>query len=260
MNTQVKVRTGQFTIDEETKQLTFLDTRYYSDGEGGYFPSVTTILDAYPKSAQFYEWLKKMGEDADTVRDEAGERGSIVHKLTEDYDTGELITLMDADGKIRYKSSEWKMFERYVEFSKNVHPEILRTEFNLISKNIGTAGTLDRTVLLDTKKYKGKYILDIKTSNAVHDQYWLQLAAYKELYEETFPDEKIDGVCVLWLNAKTRGESKTGEIQGKGWQLVFPDKEHAYYWNLFKCTQVLWNEVNGGNKPNNVSYTIEHKK
>lgn len=260
MNTEVKVKTGQFQIDEETKQITFLDVRYYKDDEGNYFPSVTTILDSYPKTAAFYEWLKRNGEDADTIRDEAGVRGSLVHKLTEEYDAGEIVNLIDTDGKIRFKSTDWKLFERYVDFTKQVNPEILRTEFNIISPPYGTAGTIDRVCNLEVKKKIGKYILDIKTSNAVHDHYWLQLAAYKRLYEWQFPDEKIDGYCILWLNAKTRGESKTGGIQGKGWQLLFPDREDEHYWNLFKCTQTLWNEVNGGNKPNNISYTIEHKK
>lgn len=255
-----KIRTGQFQIDEQTKQLTFLDLRFYSDGKGGYFPSVTTILDAYPKTAQFYEWLKKMGSDADTIRDEAGERGSIVHQLTESYDIGNVISLIDADGKIRYRTAEWKMFEKYVEFCKEVKPKIIRTEYNIISPDLGTAGTIDRDILLNYGKIKGKYIMDIKTSNSLHDHYWLQTAAYVKLHNMAFPDEQIDGVCILWLNANTRGPSKTGGIQGKGWQLVFPDKPLEHYWNLFKATQALWTEVNGNLKPNNITYTLEHKK
>lgn len=255
-----KVRTGQYQIDENTRQITFMDLRFYRTDEGEYFPSVTTILDAYPKTAAFYDWLKKNGENADQIRDEAGERGSIVHGLTEKYDNGETVSLIDADGKIRYKSTEWKMFERYVEFTKEINHEILRTEYNIISPNLRTAGTIDRNIMLNTEKVKGRYILDIKTSNALHDHYWSQLAAYKHLHEEAFPNEPIDGVCILWLNSKTRGASKTGGIQGKGWQLVFPDKDIEHYFNVFKATQLLWDEVNGGLKPNDIIYNIEHKK
>lgn len=255
-----KVRTGQYQIDENTKQITFMDLRFYRTEQGEYFPSVTTILDAYPKSAAFYDWLKKNGEDADKIRDEAGERGSIVHGLTEKYDNGETVSLIDADGKIRYKSTEWKMFERYVEFNNQVNPQIIRTEYNIISPNLQTAGTIDRNIYLDTDKVKGRFLLDIKTSNSLHDHYWAQLAAYTKLHEEAFPDEPIDGVCILWLNAKTRGASKTGAIQGKGWQLVFPDREIEHYFKIFKATQLLWNEVNGDMKPNDIIYNIEHKK
>lgn len=253
-----KIRTGQFQIDSELKQITFNDVRFYTPDMGKtYVPSVTTILDAYPKTAAFFDWLKKNGEDADRIRDEAGERGSIVHQLTERYDNGEVISLIDADGIIRYKAREWKDFEKYVEFNKLFNPEVLMNEFNIISLNLNIAGTIDRYIVLKGKRY----LLDIKTSNALHDHYWLQLAAYANLFKEAFPEDKIDGVCILWLNAKTRAADKAGKsIQGKGWQLVFPDRDIEHYWNLFKYTQALWNEVNGDMKPNNLTYSIEHKK
>lgn len=55
-------------------RIEFLDSRFYQHANGNFYPSVTTILDAYPKSAAFYEWLKKAGEDADEIRDEAGRK------------------------------------------------------------------------------------------------------------------------------------------------------------------------------------------
>jgi hypothetical protein len=261
MNLEQKIRTNQFFLDEETRQLTLLDSRYYSsDGGETYYPSTTTVLDAYPKTAQFYEWLKRTGEAADDIRDEAGERGSNVHKLTEAYDRGETISLIDVDGKIRYKSTEWKMVERYIDFTNVVAPQIIRTEYNLISPKLGYAGTIDRNVYFDYKKLKGNFLIDIKTSNSLHDHYYLQLAAYVKLHEEEFVEERIDGAAILWLNAKTRGESKTNGIQGKGWQLVFPPKPIEHYYRLFKHTQALWNEVNGDMKPNNLTYNIEYKR
>ena len=260
MNIKTKQQLGQYDVNEETKQITFLDLRFYRTPEGEFFPSVTTILDAYPKGPAFFEWLKKNGEDADNIRDEAGAIGSTVHGLTEKYDNGEIVSLIDADGKIRYKSTEWKQFERYVEFSNQVQPQILRTEYNIISPNLRTAGTIDRNIYLDNGKVKGRFLLDIKTSNVLHEHYWSQLAAYVKLHEEAFPEEPIDGTCILWLNAKTRGASKTGAIQGKGWQLVFPDRDLEHYFNVFKATQLLWNEVNGDMKPNDIVYNIEHKK
>jgi len=44
------------------KQLTFLDSRFYSTEDGGFVPSVTTILEAYPKGAAYYNWLKEAGK------------------------------------------------------------------------------------------------------------------------------------------------------------------------------------------------------
>jgi hypothetical protein len=261
MDIKDKLKTGQYFLDEESKQLTLLDVRFYTpDGGINYFPSVTTILDAYPKTAAFYEWLKKMGGDADSIRDEAGIKGSVVHQLTEAYDKGETVSLIDLDGRIRYKSSEWKMFERYVDFRNTVEPQILRREYNIISPRLGTGGTIDSNVLFNYRKLQGKYIIDLKTSNNIQDHYWCQGAAYIKMHEEAFPEEHIDGFAVLWLNAKTRGESRVNGIQGKGWQLVFPPKPIEHYWRLFRHTQALWNEVNGDMKPNNLTYNIEYKK
>jgi hypothetical protein len=55
-------------IDLPSNQLTFLDNRFYVTESGQFVPSVTTYLEAYPKNAQFYEWLKKVGDDADEIR------------------------------------------------------------------------------------------------------------------------------------------------------------------------------------------------
>jgi hypothetical protein len=81
-----------YTIDLNKNRIEFIDSRFYSTPSGGYVPSVTTILECFPKGAEFYKWLKEMGGDADTIRDEAGRRGSTVHELTERYDMGEEVS------------------------------------------------------------------------------------------------------------------------------------------------------------------------
>ncbi len=52
----------------EGNQITFEDARFYYLN-GNFYPSVTTILSAYPRDAHFYKWLKEVGNDADTIRD-----------------------------------------------------------------------------------------------------------------------------------------------------------------------------------------------
>ena len=114
MTTVTKLFSKNYRIDFTSRQITFLDTRFYLTEAGNYVPSVTTILDCYPKPPSFYDWLKKVGEDADTIRDEAGERGSTVHKLTERYDEGEEVMLINENGHIDYKLLEWA--RAYVRF------------------------------------------------------------------------------------------------------------------------------------------------
>jgi hypothetical protein len=105
-------------------------------------PSVTTYLEAYPKSYAYYEWLKSAGDNADEIRDEAGRRGSVVHKLTERYDNGEEVSFLDENGNIGYKVAEWSMFEKYVEFRTKHKTAIIHNELNIVSETTRWAGPL----------------------------------------------------------------------------------------------------------------------
>lgn len=247
--------------NQTSNQLTFKDGRFYTDENGNYYPSATTLLEAYPKPAQLIMWMKEVGSKADEIRDAAGKRGSSVHQLTEDYDQGIECTLLDEYGKPKYSLDEWSMFERYVEFTKNHQPEHHLIEQTFISSGLGFAGTIDRVCTIDGKTY----VLDIKTSNGIYNSYWLQLAAYRELYTNAimhgFPTELpyIDGVAILWLNAKTRTNGKGNAIQGKGWQMVtLMDTKKE--WSLFQAVQQLWHAEHEDDKPKEFSYQLSHKK
>lgn len=259
MSLESKIRTGQFIVDHESNQLTFLDVRFYLSDNGNFVPSVSTVLDAYPKGQAFYEWLKNnSAEDSERIKNEAGETGSVVHKLTELYDAGEVVSVVEPQtGKIKYKAKEWNMFEKYVDWCKKFNPTIIQNEFNIVSENLGVGGTIDKEIILDGKKM----LLDVKTSNIIHDTYWMQLAAYKKMYEELYKTE-IEDVCILWLNAKTRTEKyeKYKTYQTPGVQLLFPPKDIEHYWKLFLHCQALWLEVNGDMKPRDLVYKISHKK
>jgi hypothetical protein len=245
---------SKFIIDLQARQLTMLDARFYYDEAGNFVPSVTTILEAYPKDAHFFKWLKEVGSDADAIRDEAGRRGSVVHQLTEMYDNGEEVSLLNIDGNLQYKMLEWSMFERYVEFSIRFKPEILMSEQNFVNAQLGYAGTLDRVI-----KINGKiYLIDIKTSNVIHDQYWLQLAAYRNLLQCN-GGISVDFVGILHLNAKTRTEGKIGAIQGQGWQLITQSNTDNEL-DLFNKVRELWLVQNQDAKPKRASYTLTHKK
>lgn len=242
-------------IKIEKDRIEFLDSRFYQHANGNFYPSVTTILDAYPKSASFYEWLKKVGEDADEIRDEAGRKGSSVHQLCEDYDNELECSILNEFGDAQYKQIEWAMFERYVEFRTRFNYNLVVNEVHYISPELGFAGTLDRVFELEGKRF----LVDIKTSNALHNHYWLQMAAYKALWDEVNPDAKIDEIRILWLNAKTRTDGNGKTTQGAGWQLKEPDNGLEYYYNLFQSVFKVWQEENKTMKPRNTSYLLKHK-
>ncbi|HRA18803.1 MAG TPA: hypothetical protein PLZ24_16840 [Flavobacteriales bacterium] len=251
-----------YMVDEVASRIQFLDSRFYKAGEDLYVPSVTTILEAYPKGAAYYDWLKKHGEDSDEIRDEAGRRGSVVHNLTEVYDYGSEINLMDENGGPKYKLSEWAMFERYVDFRDRFPANIHAIELNMVSAKLGYAGTLDRVMTIgDTT-----YLVDIKTSGAIYDTYWMQQAAYLNLLTETgtlkkmFPEEETEvKLAILWLNSTHRSLGKKDDIQGMGWKLFPQDKSTEELLDIFHAVKRVWDAKNKDIKPRLTSYSLTHK-
>lgn len=235
-------------------QLTFVDQRFYFNDQNQFVPSVSTILEAYPKGPEFYKWLKETGEDSDRIRDAAGDKGSNVHHMTEQYDKGLQVSLLDESGKQTWSVQEWAMMARYAEFRQQVWSsmEINQIEMNVVDFDLGYAGTLDRLVNLKGKKM----ILDIKTSNAVYQSYWLQLAAYKALFEKQ-SGIAVDGVGIVWLNAKTRG-TQPNKIQGNGWQLLTKD-DTSDDMDLFNATRKLWLAQNKNVVPREISYQLTYE-
>jgi hypothetical protein len=246
-----------FIVDLHKNRIEFTDNRFYITEDGTYVPSVTTILECYPKDAHFFQWLKDVGDKADHIRDEAGKRGSVVHNLTERYDAGEEVTFLSANGFPEFKMLEWAMFERFVDFTNSHNPEILMMEQHFADSSLGFAGTVDRVIRLNGKNI----LMDIKTSNNLHNSYWLQLAAYKELLVASLDGPAIDEVGILWLNAKTRTTGKNGAIQGIGWQLVTKDvNDTVADWDAFYHTKCLYESLNKDVRPRNISYQLKHKR
>ena len=78
------------------------NTRWYSvAGNKQWVPSVTSILSAAGKGKYFDKWLANQGswDNACKVRDEAAERGTIVHEISEDLLNGEEV-ILDAGPEI----------------------------------------------------------------------------------------------------------------------------------------------------------------
>jgi hypothetical protein len=248
--------TPNYFIDRVGNKLTFPDARFYKTEDGLWVPSVTTILDAYPKGPAYFEWLKAKGKDADEIRDEAGRRGSVVHQLTEDYDNGLEVSVLDDFGNIRVSMREWAMFERYVEFRTKFKSHMEFIELHVSSAKLGYAGTLDRIMFLNDLIHGNRFIIDIKTSNAIYPHYWLQLAAYKRLWQEK--GHRIDGVGIAWLNAKTKTDGKKDSIQGGGWQVLLRE-DTAQDYKLFEATHALWLAENKNLQPKEFVYSLSHR-
>jgi hypothetical protein len=227
---------------EDNKQINVLDSRFYRRN-GKYYPSVTSILNYFPKNHFFHSWLKDVGHNSDIIADKAAGECTQAHTAIDNFLNGEEITWIDEFGNAKYSLEVWKMILKFAEFWNTHKPELVVGEYHLFSDQHEYAGTADLIVRFQEKLW----LLDIKTSNSLHTSYDLQLAAYATAWNETH-NEKIERTGILWLKASTRGEGKGDNIQGKGWQLkVIDDIEKNF--KMFQNIQEIYKLENPDFKP-----------
>lgn len=242
----------------DAKQINVLDERFYESmkNPGTYYPSVTTVLEAYVKGYGFYQWLKDVGNNADDIMKRAGDQGINVHNMIESYLKEFPVKWIDDNGNSLYTLAEWQMFCKFIEFFEREKPEILAIEFTIVSESKKFGGTIDVVCKMRDKIW----LIDHKTSNYIHKSHEIQIAAYATAWNELNPQYVIDNAGILWLNASTRGEDKTGKkIQGAGWQVKEFDRPYSEAYRLFEYTYAIWLEEHPNYKPKNLTYPSEFK-
>ena len=227
---------------EGDKQINVLDNRFYRR-DGKYYPSVTSILNYFPKNQFFHSWLKDVGHNSDIIANKAAGEGTQVHNAVEAFLNGEEINWLDEYGNAKYNLDVWRMIMRFADFWNTHKPELVATEYHLFSDEHEFAGTADLVV----RFMDNLWLLDLKTSNSLHTSYDLQLAAYATAWNETH-NEKVTHTGILWVKANTRGEGKGGRIQGKGWELKMVSDIDANF-KMFKNIQEIYKMENPDHKP-----------
>ena len=216
---------------EGDKQVNVLDSRFYRR-EGNYYPSVTSVLNYFPKNQFFHAWLKDVGHNSDVIANKAANEGTQVHQAVDAFLNGEEIVWLDEYGNAKYNLDVWRMILKFADFWNTHKPELIATEYHLFSDEHKYAGTADLVV----RMFDNIWLLDLKTSNSLHTSYDLQLAAYAQAWNETH-DEKVTHTGILWVKANTRSEGKGGKIQGKGWELKFVndiEKNFKMFKNIYE--------------------------
>jgi genome maintenance exonuclease 1 len=238
----------------DNKQINVLDQRFYKRNDK-YYPSVSSILNYFPKNQFFHSWLKDVGHNSDIIAQKAAYEGTQVHNAAEKFINGEEINWLDEKGTVLYNLDVWKMILKFAEFWNKYKPELVAAEYHLFSDQHEYAGTADLIVRFNKKLW----LMDIKTSNSLHTSYDLQLAAYAKAWNETH-NEQIEETGILWLKAATRGSAKD-KIQGSGWQLkTISDIENNFI--MFTKIYDIYKLENPDSKPHTetlpVSVKLEH--
>jgi len=233
--------------DAQLEQITFLDERFYTLDNLTFYPSVTTIFDVYPKGGGFTEWLKQVGFNATEIVKRAGEQGNNVHNAIEQFLAGLELKWIGETGE-NYTLIEWRMILKFHEFFTEFKPKVEEFELSDVSLEFGFGGTLDMVCMLNGDRW----LIDYKSSNAIHKSHELQLAAYAMMWNQKNPDKPIDRTGILWLKALTRGADKSGKkIQGHGWQLKEFDRPYMEAFKMFEHVHAIWKEENPNAAPKN---------
>ncbi len=167
-------------------------------------PGTTTICTAYKDSGGLLHWAwtqGKEGLDYRETRDKAGDIGTLVHAAIEAALAGNPLPGTFCEGDASYDEVPARAYGAFLKWQKQTKIEILNQEMLLVSEEYRYGGTPDAVGVVDGKLV----LLDWKTSKGVYKNYILQLAAYKQLWDENHPDTPITGGTWLVRFSKTDG-------------------------------------------------------
>lgn len=184
------VKLPELNFDLETITTEF--GRTYITPNGEKYPSVTTIMPK--KEDVLNEWRNRVGiEEANKITRRAGNRGTKMHSLCEDYLTGKLT-----DMKIKMLMPFDKMlFGQVRKYLDNYIDNVYCMEQALYSNRLKIAGRVDLIA-----EWKGKLsVIDFKTSIAEKKEDWIlnyfvQCTAYSEMFQD-LTRQNIDDIVVL---------------------------------------------------------------
>jgi len=187
------IKTKHFDYPTSTRAMVN-GTRVYSINNEK-LPSVTTILQATEseeKRAILDAWKKRVGaENADKIRDTAAARGSILHRIVENYITDTKHLDLTDMGKQAHEMADI-LIESAID---NRLSEVWGVEPYLAYQGL-FAGQTDLIGIHDGKIT----VCDHKNANKpkkkewLHDSYRIQLAAYALAFEDMFGEHIPRGI------------------------------------------------------------------
>ena len=165
------------------------DSHYYFVNDE-FYPGVTSIIDeAAPMGYGLRMFLQNnTREEAEEIKNTAGDFGSKLHDAYERLINGFELNLAEEYPTTKEKKHLLSFYDWF-----NTHkPTGIKSEFVVASLTYKYAGTMDALCTINGETW----LIDWKTSKAIHKNHEYQVAAYKQAYEE-MTGEKIDHVAIL---------------------------------------------------------------
>jgi hypothetical protein len=240
------------TVKNGIVQITTVDERWYAKSVNDavtnlpiwtYVPSVTWIVGFYPKGIGFYKWLAEKGwDEAEAIKEAAGDRGSKVHAALTDLLDGKTVA-MDAqclnpstEQLEPLSLEEYDAILSFARWHERVKPVLVARDVTVWNDQEGYAGTVDFVCTINGQLW----IVDFKTSQSVWPSHELQLTGYKHADH----DWGAANLAVLQLGYKRNKD-------GFKWNPVNDD------WLSFLSTKVIWARETAGQKPAQRDYPVQ---
>jgi len=209
----------RFDYPTSTRSL-INDQRHYDVGTKEKLPSVTTILQATQsdeKKAKLAEWRQNVGENkAESIMNEAANRGTIMHRILEGYLLGQNHADFSDLGQ-----EAGIMAQTVIDSGIRGHlDEIWGSEITVYYPRL-YAGATDLAGIYDGRES----IIDFKQSNKPKRREWitdyfLQLAAYAMAHNYVYGTNIQSGVVLMCTkdNYFQKFEVKDKEFQRFSWE------------------------------------------
>lgn len=186
------------------KDARFSPHTIYKNKDGKRVPGVTTALGELNKPF-LVRWANQLGLkgiDSTIYVDEAASAGRLAHAMILDDLRGIKPDLKEFT-QYEIDAAE-NSFIKYLDWKKRHTIEPILTEMPFVSEAYQFGGTPDCYGFLDDRLT----LLDFKTSKAIYDEHWIQVAAYRALLSEAGHD--CDEVRILQI-----GRTDTGDYEEK---------------------------------------------
>lgn len=250
-------------IDLDDEHFYFIKDDQFPNGQ--FCASVTNVIDkAGPVDSGLREfWKQNTKQESEALLEERGKRGSKLHNAFE-----ELISGLEINLKEEYRTDyEKKAITTFVRFFRFLEPTLFKSELVLAHPGLLLAGTLDfvglvdmrrLAMLADPNKYLNiddsdnyvpkdpsrlegepslvKIVIDWKTSSGIHYAHRKQVIAYREMYNDSYADERPVTHCAIW---------RVSSSHKHGFQLELVEGEFESFKRLYDT----YLDVHGGQLP-----------
>lgn len=201
----------------------------YRTADGQRVPGTTTITGRFKESGGLIYWAWNEGREGRDYRDTSGAAataGTLCHEMIEAKLLGQEWQPPSAE-KLEVTETTYREilagaeqgFAGFRAWYEATKIEIVATEASMVSERHRFGGTLDAVAYLAGKLY----LLDWKAANGIYADYLCQVAAYRILWEENNPGDKLSGAQLL------RVSKQSGAFHHHGWPLSVIDKAGAQF-------------------------------